>query len=75
MARRITSINKLVYYALFFSRLGFLQVALHFLMQFGFLWGRKSKLGNSPKDKRSEELIQIKSIMLSGLTNIILVEW
>lgn len=39
----------------------FLLVVLYFLMWFGFLWGRKSLLGNSPKDKRSEKLIQTES--------------
>ena len=29
-------------------------------------------LGNSPKDERSEELIQIKSVLLPGLTNTVL---
>lgn len=40
----------------------FLLVALHFLMQFGFLWGSKSMFGNSPKDERSDELTHTKSI-------------
>lgn len=60
---------------LFLTNLFFLELllsllfllALNFFMHFGFLWGEKVC-------KRSEKLIQTKSIILSGLTNTIVVK-